>query len=117
MTGQYRSRSTGPRSRGVSDKLRRRVLRRDGHACLIGGPGCEVEATQVDHITPVSEGGGDDLSNLQSACDHCHEVKTQEEAQRARSKFSRARAPMAHPTAGADGPVDWAAWGQAMGRG
>jgi 5-methylcytosine-specific restriction protein A len=76
-----------------------------------------VEATQVDHIIPVSEGGGDELSNLQSTCDPCHEAKTQEEAQRARAKQSRKRPPMAHPTSGADGPVDWGAWGRAMGRG
>ena len=117
MTGKYRSNQPYTRARGVPTKLRRRVLRRDGHTCQIGGPGCEVEATEVDHIVPVFEGGGNELGNLRSVCPACHAVKTQEEAQRGKVKQSRQRTPMAHPTSGADGPVDWAAWGRAMGRG
>ncbi|QSR35563.1 HNH endonuclease [Marinobacterium iners] len=40
-------------------------------------------ATQVDHITPVAEGGTDADSNLQAICKACHDVKTQAEAKRA----------------------------------
>lgn len=113
MSGQYRSCSDGPRSRGVPAKVARRVMRRDTHRCQIAGPGCAGEAIQVDHIVPVFEGGVNELSNLQAVCGPCHEVKTQVEAQRARMKLSRKRPPMRHP---AEGVVDWEAWGRVMGR-
>jgi 5-methylcytosine-specific restriction protein A len=40
-------------------------------------------AAQVDHITPVAEGGTDADSNLQAICKACHDLKTQAEAKRA----------------------------------
>ncbi|WP_025982766.1 HNH endonuclease [Mycobacteroides abscessus] len=61
-----------------------RCLQRDGHQCQIRGPRCTVTATQVDHITPVSQGGSDELSNLRAVCVSCHAVKTAREARDAR---------------------------------
>lgn len=43
-------------------------------------------ATQRDHIVPLTEGGTDDTSNEQGLCDDCHEVKSQREALRARTR-------------------------------
>ena len=33
---------------------------------------------EVDHITPVGLGGGDEMSNLQALCAICHREKTSE---------------------------------------
>ncbi|WP_222943066.1 HNH endonuclease [Stenotrophomonas maltophilia] len=41
-----------------------------------------TEATEVDHIVNVAEGGSDDETNLQAICAECHGVKTQAEARR-----------------------------------
>jgi len=38
-----------------------------------------VAATDVDHVTPKSQGGTDDLFNLQSLCHSCHSAKTMRE--------------------------------------
>ncbi len=39
--------------------------------------GCISTATEVDHITPISEGGAAyDMRNLQSLCKSCHARKT-----------------------------------------
>jgi len=52
-----------------------KVKRRDGGLCVrCGGTG-----THVDHVVPVSKGGGWELGNLQLLCPACHSVKTRME--------------------------------------
>jgi len=36
-------------------------------------------ADEVDHIVPLSRGGGDERSNLQPLCRPCHAAKTARE--------------------------------------
>lgn len=84
-------------SRGVSESISRKVMRRDHRQCQIGGPGCAGKATEVDHILPVSEGGTDDLANLRAVCAPCHRVKSLAEARRARERVGRRRPPPARP--------------------
>lgn len=76
-------------------KFRDAVLRRDRNVCQVRGPRCTRVATQADHIVPWSEGGSNDPSNGQAVCQPCHDQKTQEEAQRGRSRWKRK--PMRHP--------------------
>lgn len=46
-----------------------------------------VQATDVDHILPISEGGNPwDLDNLQPLCSSCHKRKTAIESNRRRGK-------------------------------
>lgn len=56
-------------------KLRAQILARD--------PVCRVcnraESVQVDHIVPLSHGGGDEYANLQGICIACHKDKTARE--------------------------------------
>jgi 5-methylcytosine-specific restriction protein A len=42
------------------------------------------DATQVDHVIPLAEGGPDDETNLAPIHEDCHRAKTQAEARRAR---------------------------------
>ena len=39
-------------------------------------PGQVIVATEVDHIKPKAQGGGDGWDNLQSLCGSCHSYKT-----------------------------------------
>lgn len=56
-------------------KIRKRVLRRDPMCQM-----CEEEPSEeVDHITPLSEGGTDSMENLQGLCTSCHSKKTYRE--------------------------------------
>jgi len=66
---------------GNWESLRKKALRRDRRVCRLCG---KVGSNEVDHITPVAEGGSWELSNLQTLCKSCHKTKTQEDAQRAR---------------------------------
>ena len=43
--------------------------------CRAKNPPRIAAATSVDHITPKSKGGGDDLANLRPLCDECRAEK------------------------------------------
>lgn len=71
-----------------------RVFERDKYLCqiclakgiltpvLLHGKGAGI----CDHKVPKSEGGTDDIDNLQTTCKPCSDIKTQEESSRARAK-------------------------------
>ena len=65
---------------------RARKLRRNPLCEICEKEGRTTLATMVDHIIPVSEGGGMyDMDNLQSLCRLCHARKTAEDIKRAKS--------------------------------
>lgn len=83
--------------------LRERTLRRDGGRCQAEGNAlgaiCGAKATDVDHRVPASQGGTDELENLQSLCRFHHRQKTGREGgtAAATTRPSRARPPARHP--------------------
>ena len=84
------SRRSAPLPKGWA-KTRRRILRRDHHRCYL----CGGEATEVDHVQPASQGGGDEPTNLAAICSTCHARKTAHEAVAKRPL--RRRAEEKHP--------------------
>lgn len=61
-------------------KLRLRILQRDGYRCqLCKLAGRITPARDVDHILNRASGGTDDPGNLQSLCKPCHDQKTEAE--------------------------------------
>lgn len=71
--GSEGKRKTG--RNGVADRAR--IHRRDNglcQHCLCRG--IVMPGTEVDHITPLSDGGADDDSNKQLLCSACHKAKT-----------------------------------------
>jgi 5-methylcytosine-specific restriction protein A len=71
------------RERGTTWQRKREVILLGSHCfCVL----CKTAAaTEVDHITPLEQGGSNDESNLQGLCHECHAAKTTQE-QRARFK-------------------------------
>jgi 5-methylcytosine-specific restriction protein A len=58
-------------------KLRHAKLSRDPFCERCEGQGVTTQATLVDHITPIVDGGARlDDHNLQSLCVPCHAIKT-----------------------------------------
>lgn len=51
-------------------KIRKKVFKRDHYQCRVCG---DTDALTVHHITPRGEGGTDDLDNLITLCDACHQ--------------------------------------------
>ena len=61
-------------------KLRARVLSRDKGLCQVClKSGKYTPAKEVDHIVPKSQGGTDDINQLQAICVSCHRAKTASE--------------------------------------
>jgi len=66
--------------------MRAQVLKEEPlcRPCLDAGR--VTPSTIADHKIPKAEGGTDDRENYQGICDPCHQVKTAEEASRARAR-------------------------------
>ena len=65
--------TVGPTTRTIPPKLRRFILHRDGGACTADG--CQSRyRLQPHHITPRSQGGSHDPSNLTTLCWYHHHV-------------------------------------------
>jgi hypothetical protein len=62
-----------PQYSGPWQRIRLKILQRDGYACQVRGPKCSHKATQVDHIVPTLKGGAWwDESNLRASCGPCN---------------------------------------------
>lgn len=62
-----------PEYSGPWARIRLKILDRDGYVCQVKGPKCTYDATQVDHIIPVTKGGSWwDESNLRASCRKCN---------------------------------------------
>jgi len=64
----------------VNNRLRHRILRRDGWKCVYCGKGPPEVVLEIDHVTPVASGGSDDQSNLVTACRGCNQGKSDQPA-------------------------------------
>lgn len=59
----------------IPARLRHEVFRRDGYRCRECGATNKETRLEIDHIVPVSKGGGNNLSNLQTLCKACNRAK------------------------------------------
>jgi hypothetical protein len=59
----------------VSESIRYQVLKRD-RRCQLCGAGPESSPLQVDHIVPRSQGGTNEIENLQVLCAVCNRGKS-----------------------------------------
>jgi len=62
-----------PYKRGVSSSQRRRIIERDGGACLVCG---STHLLEVDHRIALMNNGDNSDENLGTLCDSCHVEKT-----------------------------------------
>lgn len=58
--------------KAISKKRRFDVFKRDGFVCQYCGAHPPAVILHVDHIVPVKEGGGNEETNLVTACDTCN---------------------------------------------
>lgn len=60
----------------VSKRLRHEIFRRDNHTCQSCGAKAPDVKLEPDHVIPVTLGGSDDPSNLQTLCEDCNAGKS-----------------------------------------
>lgn len=58
--------------RALGNAVRFSVFERDGFTCQYCGGQPPAVVLQVDHVVPVSKGGGDGLDNLVASCADCN---------------------------------------------
>jgi rubredoxin len=65
-----------PKRQPIKPSIRFQVLKRDDYRCQMCGATAQDGAKlEIDHIHPVSKGGGNELSNLQVLCRDCNAGK------------------------------------------
>lgn len=64
------------RRKGISDRVRFEVFKRDGFRCKYCGATALSSALSLDHVVPHSKGGSDDPANLVTACVPCNGGKS-----------------------------------------
>lgn len=60
----------------ISQALRHEVFKRDEYKCIECGSTDKDSILHVDHMLPVSQGGTDEMSNLQTLCSKCNLAKS-----------------------------------------
>lgn len=65
-----------PQRKGLSKKTRFEVFKRDKFTCQYCGKSAPDVILQVDHITPVAGGGGNEIVNLVTSCQNCNAGKS-----------------------------------------
>lgn len=61
-----------PKRKGLSNKIRFEVFKRDSFKCQYCGKSAPEVALQVDHINPVARGGKNSITNLVTSCQPCN---------------------------------------------
>lgn len=72
ITGWVEPEPVGARGKKVSMRTTLDVLTRDGYQCVCCG---EKDGLHIDHIVPISRGGTNAFTNLQTLCGPCNSSK------------------------------------------
>jgi hypothetical protein len=64
----------------LTPETKAQIFKRDNYTCLCCGKTKSVttRGLNIDHIKPISMGGTDDISNLQTLCKNCNQLKRQD---------------------------------------
>ena len=62
--------------KALSKRIRFKVFERDGFICKYCGRNSDAVALEIDHVHPVSKGGGNGMENLITSCFDCNRGKS-----------------------------------------
>jgi hypothetical protein len=61
-----------PMRKPISKRLRFQIFARDGFTCRYCGRQSDIVPLHIDHVMPVSQGGGNEPENLVTSCVDCN---------------------------------------------
>lgn len=67
-------------------ELRFKVWIRDGYKCVHCGQYVTFSKAHIDHIQPISKGGGNALANLRTLCVRCHSLRKDDSHEKLRRR-------------------------------
>lgn len=76
LRGELNTKSNKRKRNPIDSKLRHECFKRDNYRCLECGNTNKESQLHADHIIPVSQGGVDELDNLQTLCEVCNLAKS-----------------------------------------
>ncbi len=76
----YAEKDLSPVDRGITPEKRFAVLKRDGFKCVYCGRGAPDVLLHLDHKISRNDGGGDEVTNLVTACSLCNNGKGSQSA-------------------------------------
>lgn len=71
----------------IPSEVKSYIFQRDKFQCQSCGKNCQEVNLSIDHIIPLSRGGKNDISNLQTLCLTCNQRKTNKIDPRFRRNF------------------------------
>lgn len=74
--GNFSPKSNRRNRAPISRALRHEVFKKSNYTCAECGKTNKETILCVDHIIPVSQGGTDELDNLQCLCEECNQAKS-----------------------------------------
>jgi 5-methylcytosine-specific restriction enzyme A len=69
-------------------EVRKYVFQRDNYQCQSCGKKASETELSIDHIIPLAQGGKNDISNLQTLCQHCNQHKSDKTDNRFRRRYT-----------------------------
>lgn len=78
-TKKTAKKNTPAKRKGLSNKVRFEVFKRDSFSCQYCGQSAPDVVLEVDHISPVSKGGKNEILNLITSCWTCNSGKSNRE--------------------------------------
>ena len=70
------SNGNGKKRNAITKSIRHEVFKRDKYKCVECGVTKKDATLHIDHIIPISDGGSDELDNLQTLCEACNLSKS-----------------------------------------
>lgn len=74
--GGFKQKNNNKKRTPIDSRLRHECFKRDNYTCVECGSTNKEKTLHADHILPVSQGGSDELDNLQTLCEHCNLAKS-----------------------------------------
>ncbi len=76
LISKVKGKNNEKKRKPIDSRLRHECFKRDNYKCVECGATNKEKTLHADHIFPISQGGSDELDNLQTLCNECNFSKS-----------------------------------------